>query len=122
MYSFEDRLRAVQLYSKLGNRAGLTIRQLGYPTNNALKSWHREYEKRIDLPAGYSRREKFTHAQQERAVTHYLENGRCISATIGTLESPYRKLLCAWVQEWRPERRLRIVGRSRELSATMHAS
>ncbi|MEO7152000.1 MAG: hypothetical protein ABIX46_09890 [Burkholderiaceae bacterium] len=30
MYSYEDRLRAVQLYIKLGKRAGLTIRQLGY--------------------------------------------------------------------------------------------
>lgn len=36
MYSHEDRLRAVQLYIKLGKRVGLTIRQLGYPTKNAL--------------------------------------------------------------------------------------
>ena len=31
MYSYEDRLRAVRLYIKLGKHAGLTIRQLGYP-------------------------------------------------------------------------------------------
>ena len=43
MYSHEDRLRAVQLYIRLGQRVGLTIRQLGYPTKNSLKSWHREY-------------------------------------------------------------------------------
>lgn len=55
MYSYEDRLRAVQLYIKLGKRVGLTIRQLGYPTKNALKSWYREYEQRLDLPAGYVR-------------------------------------------------------------------
>lgn len=30
MYSYEDRLRAVQLYIELGKRIGLTIRQLGY--------------------------------------------------------------------------------------------
>lgn len=35
MYSYEDRLRAVRLYIKLGKRIGLTIRQLGYPTKNA---------------------------------------------------------------------------------------
>jgi len=46
MYSYEDRLRAVRLYIKLGKRVVLTIRQLGYPTKNALKSWHREYEQR----------------------------------------------------------------------------
>lgn len=39
MFSYEDRLRAVQLYIKLGKRIGLTIRQLGYPTKNALRNW-----------------------------------------------------------------------------------
>jgi hypothetical protein len=27
--------------------------QLGYPTKNALKGWHREYEKCLDLPVGF---------------------------------------------------------------------
>ena len=43
MYSYEDRLRAVKLYIKLGKRAGLTIRQLGYPTKNSLKDWYQAY-------------------------------------------------------------------------------
>jgi len=42
MYSHEDRLRAVKLYIKLGKCVGQTIRQLGYPTENALKDWYRE--------------------------------------------------------------------------------
>jgi transposase-like protein len=42
MYPYEDRCRAVQLYIKLGKRVGLTIRQLGYPTKNTLKSWYLE--------------------------------------------------------------------------------
>ncbi len=29
MYSYEDRMRAVKLYIKLGKRANATIRQLG---------------------------------------------------------------------------------------------
>jgi len=33
----------------------LTIRQLGYPTKNALRAWYREYERHCDLPAGYVR-------------------------------------------------------------------
>ena len=37
MYSYEDRIRAVKLYIKFGNRTGPSIRQLGYPTNNSLK-------------------------------------------------------------------------------------
>ncbi len=31
MYSYEDRIRAVRLYIKLGRRVAATIRQLGYP-------------------------------------------------------------------------------------------
>lgn len=47
MYSYEDRIRAGELYIKLGKRDA-TIPQLGYPTKNALKGWHREYERRLD--------------------------------------------------------------------------
>ena len=85
MYSYEDRLRAVRLYIKPGKRVGLTIRQLGYPTENALKTWHREYEQRHELPAGYVRLPRYSQAQKEWAVEHYLELGRCITATIKSL-------------------------------------
>ena len=34
MYPYEDRIRAVNLYIKLGKRIGGPIRQLGYPTKN----------------------------------------------------------------------------------------
>jgi len=34
MYSYEERMRAVQLYIKLGKRIRATIRQLEYPTKN----------------------------------------------------------------------------------------
>jgi transposase-like protein len=37
MYSYEDRIRAVGLYIKRGKLIRATVRQLGYPTNNALK-------------------------------------------------------------------------------------
>lgn len=58
MYSYDDRLRAVQLYIKLCRRSGLTIRQLGHPTKNALKDWHRAYERCDGLPEGYVREPK----------------------------------------------------------------
>ena len=59
MYSYEERIRAVKLYIKLGKRTGPTIRQLGYPTKNSLKGWCREYERNRDLQVGYARsREK----------------------------------------------------------------
>lgn len=114
MYSYEDRLRAVRLYIKLGKRVRLTIRQLGYPTKNALKSWYREFEQRHDLPTGYARRPRFTEAQRERAVQHYLDNGRCLTATIGVLGYPSRQVLSAWVREVHPQAGTRV-GTSRKL-------
>ena len=74
MYSYEDRLRAVRLYIKLGKRIGLTIRQLGYPTKNALKTWHREYEQRLDLPGSYMRPPRYSPTLKELAVGHYFEH------------------------------------------------
>ena len=116
MYSYEDRLRAVRLYIKLGKRIGLTIRQLGYPTKNALKTWYREYEQRHDLPASYVRQPRYSQAHKDRAVEHYLGHGRCIAATIKSLGYPSRSLLAAWLQELHPQNRTRVVGRSQELT------
>jgi transposase InsO family protein/transposase-like protein len=116
MYSYEDRLRAVRLYIKLGKRVRLTIRQLGYPTKNALKCWHREFEQRHDLPTGYVRPPRYSPAQKERAVQHYRDNGRCLAATIAVLGYPSRKLLSDWVHELHPQAGTRIVGPSQQFS------
>jgi transposase InsO family protein/transposase-like protein len=116
MYSYDDRLRAVRLYIKLGKRVGLSIRQLGYPTKNSLKSWYREYERRLDLPAVYQRAPMYSQGQKERAVEDYLAHGRCFAATIQALGYPSRTLLRDWVRELHPEPRSRVVGRSRLLT------
>ena len=50
MYTYADRMRAVELYIRLGLRVRATIRQLGYPTKNALKGWYQQYLKHQDLP------------------------------------------------------------------------
>ena len=97
MYSYEDRLRAVRLYIKLGKRLGLTICQLGYPTKNALKTWYREYEQRLDLPAGYARQPRYSQAHKERAVEHHRDHGHCIAVTIKALGYPSRSLLSTWM-------------------------
>ena len=116
MYSYEDRLRAVRLHIKLGKRIDLTIRQLGYPTKNALKSWHHEYEQRLDLPAVYVRQPRYSQAHKEQAVGHYLEHGRCISATISMLGYPSRSLLSEWLRDLNLEERTNVAGRPQELA------
>jgi len=112
MYSYEDRLRAVSLYIKLGKRVQPTIRQLGYPAKNALKSWHREYEQHRDLHAGYARLSKYSQMQRERAVQHYLEHGRCLVVTIKALGYPSRAVLRAWLQELHPDACTPVVGQA----------
>lgn len=116
MFSYEDRLRAVQLYIKLGKRIGLTIRQLGYPTKNALRTWYREYERRHDLTAGYARRPRYSEADKHRAVEHCMEHGRCIAVTIRALGYPSRSLLSAWLQELHPREGALLIGRLQELA------
>jgi transposase-like protein len=63
-----------------------------------LKSGHREYEQCLELPAGYVRsKPKYSQAQKTLAVEHYLEHGRCVSATIKALGYPGRASLHAWI-------------------------
>jgi len=113
MFSYEDRIRAVRLYLKLGKRIGATIRQLGYPTKNSLKAWHLEYEQCHHLRAGYVRsRPRYSDEQKKVAVDHYLSHGRCAAATLRALGYLSRETLAAWVEESCPEIRKRIVGRA----------
>jgi len=79
MYSYADRLRAVELYIRLGKRLNATIRQLGYPTKNALKGWYSEYVQHLDLRTQpVARAPKFSEAQKQAALEHYRTHDRCI--------------------------------------------
>ena len=113
MYSYEDKIRAVELYIELGKRVQATIRQLGYPTKNALKGWYREHERRGDCAKGYHRAPKYSMAQQQAAVDHFLHHGRCIDFTRKALGYPCRSLLRSWIYEQHPELCRPSVGRSR---------
>lgn len=113
MYSYADRMRAVQLYIKLGKRIGATIRQLGYPTKNSLKDWYREYEECRDLPTCYVRKKPWYSAGQKKAaVEHYLNHGRCLTETRKVLGYPCRATLSVWIDEYSPKARRRIVGKA----------
>jgi putative transposase len=113
MYSYEDRIRAVKLYIRLGKRTGPTIRQLGYPTKNSLKVWYREYEQERDLQVSYVRStQKYSAEQKQVAVQHFLDHDRCIASTMKVLGYPCRETLAAWIEERHPEVRNRGIGRS----------
>ena len=112
MYSYEERIRAVKLYIELGKRTGATIRQLGYPTKNALKGWHRHFEEFHDLPArGARRRPKYSDEQKQAAVEHYMGHGRSFAGTIAALGYPGRAMLVSWIDECCPGTRIGLVGK-----------
>jgi len=100
----------VQLYIKLGKRVGLTIRQLGCPTKNALKGWYQAYARDAAISAGYARQPRYSQAQRDLSVEHYQTYGRCLTATIRALGYPSRSLLSAWVQGLDSAARVRVVG------------
>lgn len=113
MYSYADRMRAVQLYIKLGKRMASTIRQLGYPTKNALKDWYREYERSHDLPARYVRtKPRYSPEQKTAAVEHYLSHGCCLTQIGKALGYPCRTTLWAWVAPHDPDAGRRVVGQA----------
>ncbi|KVQ61137.1 hypothetical protein WT22_16995 [Burkholderia territorii] len=86
MYSYEDRVRAVELYLKLGKRVKATIRQLGYPTKNSLKAWCEEFEKSGDLQKECVRvKPKYSEEQKNQALAHYVNHGRSFSFTLRAL-------------------------------------
>ena len=91
MYSYEERLRAVELYLKYGRRMKATIRELGYPTKNALKAWCEEFEDTGDIQAVYVRsKPKYSDEQKNAAIAHYLNHGRSIAFTRQVLGYPSR--------------------------------
>lgn len=94
----------------------MTIRQLGYPSKNALKGWYLEYEHHLDLRLGFAPRRpapKFTRAQNEVAVEHYRAHGRCVSAPMRALGYPGRATLTARIREAFPETSKAATGRTR---------
>ena len=113
MFSYEDRIRAVKLYIKLGKRLGATISQLSYQTKNSLISWYREYEQGRDLQVGYTRSmSKYSDEQRQVAVQHYLDYDRCVASTMTALGYPCRETHTVWIDELNPKLRQRMVGRA----------
>jgi len=111
MYSYEDRIRAVKLYIRLGKRAAATVRQLGYPNVKALKVWYREYEQSRDLKLGRACNwQRYSDEQKQAAVDHYLEHGRCLAGTVKALGYPCSETLNVWIEELHPEMRHQVLG------------
>lgn len=104
MYSYEEKLKAINLYFKYESYAA-TLNELGYPSRGALRRWVYEYEQNGDMKKKFTRRPKYSLKQKKKAVEHYLEYGKCYSRTCRMLGYPSRALLTQWVMELTSEPR-----------------
>lgn len=102
MYSFEKRLRAVELYFELGNNAALTVRRLGYPDVTSLAHWVDEYQRNRSLHPLKHRYSKYSDEEKKCAIQYYMENGKNILQTVKVLGYPSRPLLKSWINEYNP--------------------
>ena len=105
MYSYEDRIKAVNLYIKYGHSAAAVVHELGYPNRKMLRLWYLEYEKNGGLHENFIKHPNYSQEEMSYAVEYYLEHGRCISRTCKILGYPSRPVLREWIDELAPGRR-----------------
>ena len=110
-YTREQRQRAVELYVKYEGCAADVIRELGYPSREALRMWHRDWLDEQETGVSSQRGERYaryTEEQKRAAVDHYLTHGRRASRTMRQMGYPSKEVLASWIDELAPgERRIR---------------
>ncbi|MDL5507547.1 transposase [Bifidobacterium longum] len=110
-YTREQRQRAVELYVKYECCAADVIRELGYPSREALRMWHRDWLDEQETGVSSQRGERYaryTEEQKRASVDHYLTHGRRASRTMRQMGYPSKEVLASWIDELAPgERRIR---------------
>jgi len=99
MYSYHDRLKAVELYIEYGKRAAATVLALGYPSTKQLKRWYQIFKHSGCLPKQFGRRSRYSPQQRLKAVEHYTRTGQSVTFTVRTLGYPSKPELRRWVKE-----------------------
>lgn len=83
-------------------QANQTIRELGYPSHEALRSGYQEYRENGDLHRKFIRAPLQTEEQKATAVAHYYVNGCNYTRTSKALGYVDRDRLREWVLETKP--------------------
>ncbi len=105
MYSYEERMKAVELYIKYDLNLADTIQELGYPSRNMLARWYKEYLATGELHGNYKKKPKYSSEQMQAAVAYYLNHGCSITRTIRTIGYPSRPVLREWIDALAPGKR-----------------
>jgi len=75
MYSFEERIRAVELYVKYGRKAAAVVRELGYPSRKNLIRWVRAWEASGELTGKKWRVSRYNIERQGEFTSRLRLNG-----------------------------------------------
>lgn len=103
MFTYQERIKAVQLLIQYDMSYATVIRELGYPSKGALINWYKEYIENGDLHKDFIKKSKYGEEERQKAVAYYLEHGKCVSRTVRILGYPSRPELDAWIKELVPE-------------------
>jgi transposase InsO family protein/transposase-like protein len=101
-YSREERAVALQLHLEHNKSISEVICALGYPERSTLFRWlkiHRDELRTGEIKEINKRERKYSTAQKQTAVNHYLSTGRCYSNTVSSLGYPSRPTLRMWINE-----------------------
>lgn len=106
MYSYLERMKAVELLIQYNKSHSKVRRELGYPSSReTLRKWYKEYINNKTLHQNYVRKSIYTDDEKLEAVIYYLEHGMSITNTIKKFGYPCRQVLSRWISELAPEQK-----------------
>ena len=103
MFSYEERIKAINLLLQYDMSYAAVIRELGYPSRGALMNWYKEYIENGKLKKDFIKKTKFSDEERKKAVNYYIEHGKCVSRTVRILGYPSRPMLDKWIREIAPD-------------------
>ena len=105
MYSWEDRIKAIELWVKYDKNLAEVVRELGYPSIKMLSIWCKAYLHEKETGSSTMRRQRtgrYSAEQKKRAVEYYFSHGRCLARTIRAVGYPCREVLAEWCEAVEP--------------------
>ena len=67
MFTYQERIKAVQLLIQYDMSYATVIRELGYPSKGALINWYKEYIENGDLHKDFIRKSKYSEEERQKA-------------------------------------------------------
>lgn len=107
MYTYEQRMTAVNLYFKYYHKDTAVIQERGYPNRHVLVQWLNEYEATEDLhqSSKLRKKSKYSEEQKQAALKFYRDYSRSITLTINMLGYPEKNTFKQWLNEAFPDRK-----------------